>query len=137
MGTLTFIIIIGIISSIFGKVRAKNPNSRDKPFSINNVDDLRGLFTNRTSKQQVEYPPAFTIENIQKKYQRVKKEKVVEQLDVVLEDVLKAEEVQSPVKVTIDRPAAPSEPDKIINGIIWSEILAEPRARKPYFTRRR
>jgi hypothetical protein len=145
MGTLTFIIILGIISSIIGKVKANNPKNQNKPFSVSNLDDIKELFKGKLEQNQVKRhvvkPPESTKGNFRGKYQKVKQETLVNQPIEQLEDVIKVEQVISPLsdvkKETHVTHRAASEADQIINGIIWSEILGAPRAKKSYFSSKR
>jgi len=141
MGTLTMIIILGIISSIIGKVKANKPKTPKKPFSVNNLNEIRELFTGKPEqnqvKQQVEKQTESTRVNIRKKYQSARGEIVVNPPVEVVEEAVKVEQVTSPLNVKTDRLTTPSEADRIINGIIWSEILGSPRAKKTYFSSKR
>jgi hypothetical protein len=143
--TIIFLIIVGILSSIFGKGKGKNNSGRTKPFAGKGFDDFRKMVelqrenipaktgkisTGRPVKQEIDIQP-ITIEE---KYQELKQKPVVNKTPVSQHVHIK----DSRIKVeTEDVPFERPEEKTIINGIIWAEILGEPRAKKPYFSRKR
>lgn len=134
METILFLIIAGILSSIFGKVKGKSNSGRTKPFTAKGFNDFRTKL-----EQQMENTPR--TEQISTGKPVIK--------ETHFQDLEKYEEIrQNPVMSNVQAgpmiSVEPSEDDSlkkveektIINGIIWSEILGEPRAKKPYFSRK-
>jgi hypothetical protein len=140
METILFLIIAGILSSIFGKVKGKSNPGRIKPFTAKGLTDIR----TRAEQQMMNKPrnpgqistgqPAVQdthLRSLEEKYLEIKQKPVVPiiQLDQPIDSTLV--EVDSAV-VSLEKP----DEKTIINGIIWAEILGEPRAKKPYFSRK-
>jgi hypothetical protein len=141
--TILFLIIVGILSSIFGKGKGKRKPTRTKPFTANNFDDFRTLFDKQVSDdhpknvEQVStgqrVSQEINLQDIEKKYQQVKQNS----------DPVRIGKSNSHSTTKI---ALKSEQEDIfseniddktfINGIIWSEILGEPRAKRPYFPKK-
>lgn len=132
METILFLIIVGILSSIFGK-RGKRNQGPLKPFTAKGFDDYRTKVEQQigkkpeqttTGKPIISEPPPLSMEQ---KYQGIKLTSVV------------SSEQEGPMKYmesTDDDPLNKLEEKTIINGIIWAEILGEPRAKKPYNSRK-
>ncbi|MBY0145725.1 hypothetical protein [Neobacillus niacini] len=146
METIIFLIIVGILSSIFGKGKGKNNPGRNKPFSGKGFDDFRKMVelqmdsipkkTGQISTGQPVKQQSADIQHnsIQEKFQELKQKPEVDRMQVSQPQPLKVSRIQSePDNVPLDRP----DEKTIINGIIWAEILGEPRAKKPYFSRKR
>ncbi|GHH97044.1 hypothetical protein [Neobacillus kokaensis] len=150
MEILFIIIIIGILSSIFGKGQTKNKqNHRNRPVSLETFEEIKTFMQNETKKR------TKTIQNEFEQLQPAKKD-VIEQYKQVNQNIEARERVQSrprnKVKEEIVEDKEPLytelteegsrhrdnlETNMILNGIIWSEILGEPRSKNPHFTRRR
>jgi hypothetical protein len=141
METIIFLIIAGILSSIFGKAKGKSNPGRTKPFTAKGFTDIR----TQVEQQMMNKPakpgqisvgqPANTDNNlpgIEGKYLEIKQKHVVpiKQMEMPIESTLR--KVES-TDVSLEKP----DEKAIINGIIWAEILGEPRAKKPYFSRNR
>lgn len=131
METILFLIIAGILSSIFGKAKGKSKQGRIKPFTAKGFNDLRtrveqstGKFT--TGKPANEDTP---IQSIEEKYQEIKQKPVVARSQ--------ASQVATRIEVEPENDLFEKPDDKdIINGIIWAEILGKPRAKNPYFSKK-
>ncbi|MDR7000417.1 hypothetical protein [Neobacillus niacini] len=148
METIIFLIIIGVLSAVFGKAKGNRTPSKNKPFSFNQFEEFRELFSEKAlPKQERPIKPverqthAVQQQNIEIKYQQVKHEaeSITTRVSRVFENA-KAEDVKPQVLEREDKNEILSDSTdakSLINGIIWSEILGEPRARRPYFSRRR
>jgi hypothetical protein len=137
--TILFLIIVGILSSIFGKGKGKRKPTRTKPFTANNSDDFRTLFDNKVSNdhpknaEQVStgqrVSQEINFQDIEKKYQQVKQNpdpgrSGKSNSNATTKIAVKYEQ-EDIFSENIDEKT-------FINGIIWSEILGEPRAKRPY-----
>jgi hypothetical protein len=141
METILFLIIVGILSSIFGKAKGKSNHERTKPFTAKGFTDIRHQVEQqmmnkpRKSGQISTGQPAKAdtkLPSIEGKYLEIKQKPVVpiKQQELPIESTLL--KVDS-ADVSLEKP----EEKTILNGIIWAEILGEPRAKKPYFSRNR
>jgi hypothetical protein len=144
METILFLIIVGILSSIFGKAKGNRNPGRTKSFTGKGFDDLRKMVefqmenipgktgqisTGQPVKQDMDIQPL----SIEEKYQELKQKPVVDR-----NQVSKSRNETSKIEVESDDVPFERPDDKtIINGIIWAEILGEPRAKKPYFSKKR
>jgi hypothetical protein len=142
METILFLIIVGILSSIFGKAKGKNNPGRTKPFSAKGFDDFR----TKVEQQMMGVPrnkgqistgqPAkkeTNLQSMEEKYQEIKQHPGISGTQV------KKLHPSKGVRIEVESDNIPFEkPDEkaIVNGIIWAEILGEPRAKKPYFPRK-
>jgi hypothetical protein len=142
--TIIFLIIVGILSSIFGKGKGKNNPGRTKPFSGKGFDDFRKMvelqMENKPGKtgqistgQPVKQDMDIQLVSIEEKYQELKQRPVVDRSLMSKSRKETSKNVVESDDITIERP----DEKTIINGIIWAEILGEPRAKKPYFSRKR
>jgi hypothetical protein len=142
METILFLIIAGILSSIFGKAKGKsNSGRRTKSFPAKGFDDFRTkveqqMMGPRNKGQISTGQPANKVTDLQsmeEKYQEIKQNPVVTKSQVKQlqpSKVVRIEEVSD--DISFEKP----DEKTIINGIIWAEILGEPRAKKPYFPRK-
>jgi hypothetical protein len=142
METILFLIIVGILSSIFGKAKGKNNPGRTKPFSAKGFDEFR----TKVEQQMMGVPrnkgqistgqPAkkeTNLQSMEEKYQEIK------QYPGISGTQIKKLHPNKGVNIEVESDNIPYEkPDEkaIVNGIIWAEILGEPRAKKPYFPRK-
>jgi hypothetical protein len=142
METILFLIIVGILSSIFGKAKGKNNPGRTKPFSAKGFDEFR----TKVEQQMMGVPrnkgqistgqPAkkeTNLQSMEEKYQEIK------QYPGISGTQVKKLHPNKGVNIEVESDNIPFEkPDEkaIVNGIIWAEILGEPRAKKPYFPRK-
>ncbi|WHZ01783.1 hypothetical protein QNH48_22770 [Neobacillus sp. YX16] len=143
METILFLIIAGILSSIFGKAKGKsNSGRRTKSLPAKGFDDFR----TKVEQQMMGVPrnkgqistgqPANKVTDLQsmeEKYQEIKQNPVVTKSQV---KQLQPSKVVRIEEVSDDIPFEKPDEKTIINGIIWAEILGEPRAKKPYFPRK-
>ncbi|MED3563743.1 hypothetical protein [Bacillus xiapuensis] len=148
METIIFMIILAVLSAVFGKAKGKKPQSRNKPFSFNQFDEFLDLFSEKntpkrqnTFKTENEQKFVGKQQNIEKKYQQIKQETETFTIGVSQgPQKHNDEKIKPSVLENIDDHEIFSDsPDAqtLINGIIWSEVLGEPRAKRPYFSRRR
>ncbi|MDQ1001462.1 hypothetical protein QFZ28_001862 [Neobacillus niacini] len=140
METILFLIIAGILSSIFSKAKGKNKPGRTKPFTAKGFSDIRTQVEQQMMKKQRKPGQISTgqpvlldtnLPSLEEKYLEIKHKPVVpiKQLEQPVESTLL--KVDS-ADVSFEKP----DEKTIINGIIWGEILGEPRAKKPYFSRK-
>lgn len=145
MENLIFMIIIGIFSVIVGKSQIKQGQPKNNPFSKKAFEEIR-LQVNKqvsyeekrmTSPIKKERNATMTLNNLENKYQQLKQESDVSRIGMTVaqsqQAVNKAEVKIEPVDSLYSL-----NPDEktLINGIIWSEILGEPRSKKPYLPRK-
>jgi hypothetical protein len=139
--TILFLIIVGILSSIFGKAKGKSNPGRTKPFTAKRFDDLRTMVEQQMGSipkktGQISVGQAVTqdsnFQDIEEKYQEIKQPDINRmQISQTEPPKVTRIEVESN-DVSFERP----DEKTIINGIIWGEILGEPRAKKPYFSKK-
>jgi hypothetical protein len=141
METIIFLIIAGILSTIFGKAKGKSKPGRTKPFTAKGFTDIRTQveqqMRNKPAKPgQISVGQPVKADNnlpgIEGKYLEKKQKHVVpiKQMEMPIEStLLKVDSTDVSLEKTDEK--------AIINGIIWAEILGEPRAKKPYFSRNR
>ncbi|MEH6994289.1 hypothetical protein V7075_16495 [Neobacillus drentensis] len=143
METILFLIIAGILSSIFGKAKGKsNPVRRTKPFPAKGFDDFRTkveqqmmgvprnkgqISTGQPAKKETD------LQSMKEKYQEIKQNPDVPKSQLKQLQPSKAARIE---EVSNEIPFEKPDEKTIINGIIWAEILGEPRAKKPYFPRK-
>jgi len=142
-------IIIGVLSSVFGKSKGKgkgnNQPSKDKPFSVNSFDEFRTLFQNQLTNsvpekmkpiqhEQMDLQPA-KMENLDEKYLQMNRDAQIGSPNP--KQQIRARAKDSDDLVIETNPFVSVRPDAkvLINGIIWAEILGEPRSKKPYSAR--
>ncbi|WP_066064115.1 hypothetical protein [Neobacillus soli] len=148
--TILIMIIIGVITSVFGKAKGNKQDPKSKPFSVNGLDEFRALFQNQTTDQAIEEIKTMQkdfqsggLKNIEEKHLQMKQGNQDNQSELIgptnprQQDKVRVKE-NLEVKDAKDEPVFSDEPDRkaVINGIIWSEILGEPRSKKPYNPRR-
>lgn len=140
METILFLIIAGILSSIFGKGKSKSNSGRTKPFTAKGFTDIRTQ-VEQQMRNKPRKPGQISIgqpakvdtnlPSIEGKYLEIEQMPVVpiKHLEQPIESTrLKVDSAD----VSLEKP----DEKTIINGIIWAEILGEPRAKKPYFSRK-
>jgi hypothetical protein len=145
---LIFLIIIGLISTIIGKAKQTKGGPERKPMIPNQFEDIKKLFNPSVEK----IPPANTAANkaeledlrpveqasMERKYYDIKNETEA----MILSEYIDQHQISTvePVKVTTesvkDFISENAEKKALINGIVWSEILGQPRSRKPHFARK-
>ena len=129
METLFFLLIIGILSAVFGGGKGKK---RSQPFrsrferTIQTVGPKR---PNLVYEEKVESVPVETI--------TVGDKMETEEPWARPSRSRKERNQQGPKQEENDSIAAVDvEDDSLINGIIWSEILGEPRSKRKYYARK-
>jgi hypothetical protein len=145
---LIFMIIIGIFSVIVGKSKIKQGQPKNNPFSKKAFEEIRTQVNKqvsyvekrKTSPIKKERNAAMTLnnlENLENKYQQLKQESDVSRIGMTV-----SQAQQTVNKAEVKTEALDSlyslNPDEktLINGIIWSEILGEPRSKNPYLPRK-
>jgi hypothetical protein len=142
--SIIFIIIAGILSTIFSKAKGNN-GSKNKPFIATQFDDIRKLFEQEEDNEPAETPEKVSrgqqviqevnLQDIEKKYQQMKQ----------VSEPIQYSRTEPKNRMNKPRPKLKADgivlgkPDKnpVINGIIWSEILGEPRSKRPYLAKKR
>ena len=129
---------MGILSSIFGKAKGKSSPGRTKPFTAKGFDDFRtkveqqmGSFPRQTGQISTGQPVGQKTQYIEEKYQQMKTNSPEVIVEPVKPNVTKRIAVET-VDVSLKKP----DNTTIVNGIIWAEILGEPRSKKPYIPRK-
>ena len=146
METIIFIIIAGIFSTIISKAKG-NSSPKNKPFTANRFDDVRTLFeTQVADPEQLETPEKVSrgqqvlhevnLQDIEKKYQQIKQ--VSEPSRVSRRDDSQNRMNKPRHKLEVEGiVSGPPDKNTVINGIIWAEILGEPRSKRPYSAKKR
>lgn len=141
MGTITTFIIIGIITTIYKNAKkSKNIATQPRPVSINRSDfqDAYKRLRENTAKKS---PSAVQPESIlpnepvlvevdkveQKSYNSLRNE-----MNQVVKETHKAEKENEEFLIN-----GFTEHKKLVDAVIWSEILGEPRSKKSYFAKRK
>ncbi|MDQ6599702.1 hypothetical protein E2K98_12330 [Bacillus salipaludis] len=146
METIIFLIIIGVLSSVFGKAKANRTPSKNKSFTFNQFDEFREIFSEKVTPKQVKSinrieEPTVTPRNIEINYDQIKQE--AESITTGVSRVHERQRVEDLKPQALDKEdhneLISDSPDAqtLINGIIWSEILGAPRAKRPFYSRRR
>ena len=150
METFVFMIIIGIVSVIFRNAKGKTGQSSNKTFSMNtfeemktlvkkqlNYDEIQTSRTYKAKKKPSEIPLDNNRENLENKYLQLKQGSEGNRSGITMAEPKSIKErINSEEEIGI-LPALDLDEKTLINGIIWSEILGEPRAKKPYRPRNR
>ncbi|SDM19890.1 hypothetical protein [Bacillus sp. OK048] len=137
METIVFLIIAGILSSIFGKAKGKKSPVRAKPFTVKGFDDFLTKVDQQLGNTSINTRQISTVQPVQHKFQDIEENQHVK----VDSQMAPAEPVKRTVpamKKVVTEDFKFERPDEktIINGIIWAEILGEPRAKKPYLSKK-
>lgn len=130
METLILLIVIGAISAIFNKGKPRNQRVRQPAFG-----DVRPLPGKPVPPQvKTNLKPPDLQENLEKKYNEVKIKAEVPAATIPFSSVPIGEENKVRPAAAMKKPAVKQPPaaDRLIEGIIWSEILGPPRSKKPY-----
>jgi hypothetical protein len=153
---LVFLIIIGIVSAIFGKAKSNRGQSQNKPFSTNSMDDIRTLFKELTNNESRETTPINeprkmspikaeqkkvteqnNFKNLENEYLQVRQESESSRIGMATsrQQSEKIKDLEMKDKHEEGRTIISEYPDAktLVNGIVWSEILGEPRSKKSYF----
>ncbi|MEH7130031.1 hypothetical protein V7103_17675 [Neobacillus drentensis] len=144
METVVFMIIIGIVSVIFRSAKDKTGQSRNKTFSMETFEEIRTLVKKQLNHDEI--PTSSTLksknipldhqEKLENKYMQLKQESEVKRIGMsVAQQRIDKVEVKSGAEEGEIVSLYPDE-KTLINGIVWSEILGEPRSKKPFFARR-
>ena len=137
METIVFLIIAGILSTIFGKAKGKSSPVRTKPFTVKGFNDFLTKVDQQLENTSIKTRQISTGQPVLHKIQDIEDNQQVK-LD---SQMAPAKPVKPPVPamkevVTEDFKFERPDEKKIINGIIWAEILGEPRSKKPYLPRK-
>jgi hypothetical protein len=141
-------IIIGIVSVIFRNAKGKTGQSSHKTFSKDTFEEIRELVkkqlnhdempTSSTliSKNTPSEIPLDNLEKLENKYLQLKQESEVKRIGMsVAQQKIDQVEVTSGQEEGRIVSLYPDE-KTLINGMVWSEILGEPRSKKPFFARK-
>lgn len=146
METLLFLIIVGIMSAMFGKGKGTKQGAGRKPLTRSTFEEMKTLFQERIPEKipsELKHIPKTIPQSAEKGFVKTIQvmndqpagrnsyKETIEKLD--------SRQKASDVKEVQDEAFITKEPDAktILNGIIWSEILGEPRSKNPHFSRRR
>lgn len=146
MEFVLLIIIMGILSSIFGKGKGKKQNRRNKPVFFETFEEMKTLVQNETKKKK-------TLQSESQQFQPVQ-QNLVEQYSQIKQEIkdyssdrsVSRNAIKGATKIVKEEPPTleykgggsfleNSDAQMVINGIIWAEILGEPRSKNPHYTR--
>ena len=127
---------MGLIATIFSKNKNNGKGkSQSGPFSLNKADFQEAYKklkeSTSTYRQSFSQPEAPVIT------QPVLESPIQEEPVLYVPTPLKVEGTSLKNENEPILPNGFTEQSKIIDGVIWSEILGEPRARSPYFAKKR
>ncbi|WHX99360.1 hypothetical protein [Neobacillus sp. DY30] len=139
METILFLIIAGILSSIFGKAKGRSNPKQAKPFTVKGLNDRR--LQGEQQKNNPKKPGQIStgqpvreetiLHSLEEKYREIKEKPVIPIKQTTQPQ--KSNLFEGDSDVSLEK----LDEKTIINGIIWAEILGEPRAKKPYFSEKR
>ncbi|MGX6442796.1 hypothetical protein ACWM35_06140 [Neobacillus sp. K501] len=136
METILFIIIAGILSTIFGKAKRQGQPKGAKSIKTKDFHGIRSMLEQPQKNSRKEIgeittglPVKSSSPKFEEKYQPIKK-------DIEINPVGKIYP-QSKGKLEEEQVFTHEQDEKtIINGIIWAEILGPPRAKRPFSNKR-
>jgi len=144
--TILIMIVVGVISMIFRKTKNNQGQSIRKPFGnrlgdfqtmIKEITDIpKDTMIVQTEKKQG--PLQGNQGKLEKEFLQVRQESETGRMGMAAARTQTAnggpinnqEEIKFPLTENPD-------PRTVISGIIWSEILAEPRSKNPYTVKKR
>lgn len=155
MNTILIMIVIGVITSMFSKAKNNRGQSQNKPTSPSGIGEIRKLFQELTDQEISEpsrikeptRPNPVIVEqktaapqNLEKEYLQVRTESefsreraaASRQQKEISKERVKKDKQEEAGTIFSEYPDAKT----LVNGIVWSEILGEPRSKKPYFAKR-
>ncbi|WP_040207945.1 hypothetical protein [Neobacillus jeddahensis] len=154
METILFMIIIGVLSTIFGKAKKKQGRSSKKPLLTNSMQEFRTMFKeinkpvqagkvpNQTEIKMADKTASVLIseKKLETEYLQVRQESEVSRvgMSTIRQQAEKISAQTSRGEQEDDESMVSTHPDAktLINGIVWAEILGEPRSKRPYLSRR-
>ena len=140
METLIIMIVVGVFSLIFRKAKLNQAHTGRKPLNsrAGNIQNFMKEITDNLSHDTKQEPLQSNKNKFEKEYQQVKQESEAGRIGMaavrnqaVNKETLKNQEGME--SLITDSPDSRT----IINGLIWSEILGEPRSKKPYMVKNR
>ena len=147
METIIVMILVGFFSMIVRKTKKSQGQSIRKP-SAKPFRDIQTAFVGITdsftedrkplTKESELKPLESSFHSFEKEYQQVRLESEAGRIGMAAarnrnvngQSKNTQEEIKTQVLVN-------SEPQTVLNGLIWSEILGEPRSRNPYNVKKR
>lgn len=143
METILIMIVVGVISMIFGKTKNNQGYQGRKP-SLRRLEQIQTRFKDFSdilSKDTTVFNAEEKTSNLNKletEYLQVRQESEAGRMGMAAarkqmergEAIRNQEEIKPDITDTL-------EAQSVINGVIWSEILGEPRAKKPYMVKKR
>lgn len=148
METLLFLIIVGILSVVFGKAKGSQARPPKRWPSTNWTGGIRAI--QNELPQAVPSPPSTmntgrnteeslnNRSNLEKEYLEVRQESETSRRGMAVtrrQEEIKGQKVEQDYWdngiLEVD------DAKNLLNGVIWSEILGEPRSKKPYRVKRR
>ncbi|MEH7096781.1 hypothetical protein [Neobacillus vireti] len=142
METILIMIVVGVVSMIFGKAKNNQGQTGRKPTG-NRPVNIQTMFKEITdnlpkdtrSMKEENKPklPETSLNELEKEYQQVRQESEASRMRIaaVRTPAANRENANGQEKINY---LIPDHPDSqtVINGIIWAEILGEPRSKNPY-----
>ncbi|MBM7651682.1 hypothetical protein [Neobacillus cucumis] len=139
MESILLMIVIGVISIIFRKSKNNQRPLKGKPTSqrLGDIQTMIKEMTDNISKDTIarktekkQAPLQSDQTKLEAEYLQVRQESEASRLGMSaarkhIENINSNEEINLPTTEDSDQRA-------VLNGIIWSEILSEPRSKKPY-----
>ncbi|MBP2241672.1 hypothetical protein J2Z40_002244 [Cytobacillus eiseniae] len=134
-------IIIAMLSSMFGKGKGKNQQNQQKqnqsrprqaPVQSNPIEPIPSEARNASSQIKREY--------LERKRQEEKKRQEIKNRPPIMQEMSKKQAVKKEEKTLYNpsivpvekKPALSIEKQKLVDGVIWAEILGPPRALNPH-----
>lgn len=146
METIVIMIIAGIVSMIFRKNKNNPAQNRRNP-SGKPLGEIQTMFKEITDNITTETKPLRTenkpklqssLNSLEVEYEQVRQESQASRIGMAAarnqsanRDFIKNKEEVTP-DVTLN-----SDQRTVIDGLIWSEILGEPRSKNPYIMKNR
>jgi hypothetical protein len=136
--TILFIIIAGILSTIFGKAKGQGQPKRAKSMKVKDFQDIRSMFEQPSKNISKKTGQITTGQPVEFESNSAKGEEKYQQRNTDIEiKPVRGIYARSEEKLVKEQ-VFTNEPDEktLINGIIWAEILGPPRAKRPYTHKR-
>ncbi|MDP4083466.1 MAG: hypothetical protein Q8934_02510 [Bacillota bacterium] len=131
MSTFILVIIIGIVATVFSKMKEVNTGKTHSNSVFPYKRDLQEIYKRLKENLKAEEETVFSEPLKEKEFKVEPGEQVVKRVEI------------SPAKPKEEIPILEStnsnqqlDQKKLVDAIIWSEILGEPRSKKPYLSRK-
>lgn len=141
MNSLAIAVIIGIITSIYRKnMKAKKRTTEAKPFSTN-LGNLQDIYSKLKETAIPNDPSFMQIEPAQS--EQVKWESADQEIQINDVSPINISNKKATIAVEVEKTNhdglfnGPEDNKKLVDAVIWSEILGKPRAKRPYYAKNR